>query len=44
MGYAGEAALARDQVRAARDAGCDGAIHFAYDPAQEALLDAFADA
>jgi uncharacterized lipoprotein YddW (UPF0748 family) len=44
MGYAGETALARDQVRAARDAGCDGAILFAYDPAQEALLDAFADA
>ena len=44
MGYAGETSLVRDQVRAARDAGCDGAILFAYDPAQEALLDSFADA
>lgn len=44
MGYPGETALVRDQVRAARDAGCEGAILFAYDPAQRELLDAFADA
>lgn len=44
MGYAGEPALVRDQVRAARDAGCEGAILFAYEPAQKDLLDAFADA
>ncbi|HEV8536798.1 MAG TPA: family 10 glycosylhydrolase [Candidatus Limnocylindria bacterium] len=41
MGYAGERALIRDQVRAARDAGCEGAILFAYDPTQRDLLDAF---
>jgi len=28
MAYAGERARARDQVRAARDAGCEGVIHF----------------
>lgn len=44
MGYAGETALLREQVAAARDAGCEGAILFAYDPAQRELLDAFADA
>lgn len=44
MGHPGEALLVRDQVRAARDAGCEGAILFAYDPAQRELLDAFADA
>jgi len=44
MGYAGETALVREQVAAARDAGCEGAILFAYDPAQRDLLDAFADA
>lgn len=44
MGYSGEAALLRAQVRAAADAGCEGAILFAYDPGQPGLLDAFADA
>ena len=44
MGYAGEPALLRTQVRAAKDAGCDGAILFQYDPAQADLLDAFAAA
>jgi uncharacterized lipoprotein YddW (UPF0748 family) len=42
MAYAGERALLREQVRAAADSGCDGAILFAYDPAQRDLLDAFA--
>ena len=41
MAYAGERALLRDQVRAAREAGCEGAILFAYDPAQRDLLDVF---
>lgn len=44
MAHAGETALLREQVRAARDAGCEGAILFAYDPAQRDLLDAFAAA
>jgi uncharacterized lipoprotein YddW (UPF0748 family) len=44
MAYAGERALLRDQVRAAREAGCEGAILFAYDPAQRDLLDAFSAA
>jgi len=44
MGYAGEPALIVEQVRAARDAGCEGAILFAYDPQQHDLLDAFASA
>jgi uncharacterized lipoprotein YddW (UPF0748 family) len=43
MGYGGEPYLLRDQVRAAREAGCEGAILFAYDPAKRDLLDAFAD-
>jgi uncharacterized lipoprotein YddW (UPF0748 family) len=42
MAYAGERERVRDQVRAARDAGCDGVILFAYDPAQRDLIDAFA--
>ena len=42
MGYPREPALLRDQVQAARDAGCEGAILFAYDPAQLDLLDALA--
>ena len=42
MAYAGERALLRDQVRAAERAGCEGAILFAYDPAQRDLLDVFA--
>jgi uncharacterized lipoprotein YddW (UPF0748 family) len=41
MAYAGERTLLRDQVRAAREAGCEGAILFAYDPAQRDLLDVF---
>jgi uncharacterized lipoprotein YddW (UPF0748 family) len=42
MAYAGERVRARDQVRAARDAGCDGAILFAYDPEKRDVIDAFA--
>jgi uncharacterized lipoprotein YddW (UPF0748 family) len=44
MAYEGEPALLREQVAAARASGCDGAILFAYDPAQRGLLDAFAGA
>lgn len=44
MGYAGEPALLRTQVRAAKDAGCEGAILFQYDPAAPDLCDAFAAA
>jgi uncharacterized lipoprotein YddW (UPF0748 family) len=44
MAYAGERALLADQVRAASEAGCEGAILFAYDPAQRDLLDVFAAA
>ena len=44
MAYAGERALVREQVRAAEDAGCEGAILFAYDPTQRDLLDVFAAA
>jgi uncharacterized lipoprotein YddW (UPF0748 family) len=42
MGYAGERALLREQVRAAERAGCEGAILFAYDATQRDLLDVFA--
>jgi hypothetical protein len=42
MAYAGERPRARDQVRAARDAGCDGVILFGYDPALRDVIDAFA--
>ena len=42
MAYANEPQRLRTQVHAARDAGCDGAILFAYDPAQRDLLDVFA--
>ena len=42
MAYAGERERMRDQVRAARDAGCDGAILFAYDPEKRDVIDAFA--
>jgi uncharacterized lipoprotein YddW (UPF0748 family) len=42
MAYAGERERVRDQVRAARDAGCDGVILFAYDPAKRDVIDAFA--
>jgi hypothetical protein len=41
MAYAGERALLREQVRAARNAGCEGVILFAYDPTQRDLLDVF---
>ena len=44
MAYAGERALLREQVRAAEDAGCEGAILFAYDTTQRDLLDLFAAA
>lgn len=44
MGYVGEPALLRTQVRAAKEAGCEGAILFQYDPAEADLLDAFAAA
>lgn len=42
MAYAGERERVRDQVRAARDAGCDGVILFAYDPQMRDVIDAFA--
>ena len=42
MAYAGERERVREQVGAARDAGCDGVILFAYDPAQRDVIDAFA--
>jgi len=42
MAYAAERERVRDQVRAARDAGCDGAILFAYDPKMRDVIDAFA--
>jgi uncharacterized lipoprotein YddW (UPF0748 family) len=42
MAYAGERDRIRDQVRAARDAGCDGVILFAYDPEKRDVIDAFA--
>lgn len=44
MGYAGETETLRTQVGAARDAGLEGAILFAYDGAQRDLLDVFATA
>ena len=44
MAYDGEAEMLRTQVRATRDAGCEGAILFAYDPAKIELLDVFATA
>ena len=44
MAYAGAHALLREQVRAAEQAGCEGAILFAYDPTQRDLLDVFAAA
>lgn len=42
MAYAGERDRVRAQVRAAKDAGCDGAILFAYDPDKRDVIDAFA--
>jgi uncharacterized lipoprotein YddW (UPF0748 family) len=44
MAYDGEREMLKTQVRAARDAGCDGAILFAYDPEKRDLLDVFATA
>ena len=44
MGYADEPTLLRDQIGAAADAGCEGVILFAYDPARKELLDSLADA
>ena len=44
MAYKGERRLLRDQVRAAAQAGCEGAILFAYDPDSRDLLDVFAEA
>ncbi len=44
LAYAGEPELLRDQLAAARSAGCDGAIVFAYDPAERSMLDALAAA
>ena len=44
MAYDGEPSVLREQVDAARAAGCEGAILFAYDPAKRDLLDAFAGA
>ncbi len=44
MAYKGEPELLRDQVHAARRAGCEGAILFAYDPDTPDLLDVFAQA
>jgi uncharacterized lipoprotein YddW (UPF0748 family) len=42
MAYAGKRELVRDQVRAARDAGCEGVILFAYDPDKRDVIDTFA--
>jgi uncharacterized lipoprotein YddW (UPF0748 family) len=42
MAYAGERLRVRDQVRAAREAGCEGVILFAYDPEKRDVIDAFA--
>ena len=42
MAYKGERELLRDQVRAAANAGCEGAILYAYDPESRGLLDVFA--
>jgi uncharacterized lipoprotein YddW (UPF0748 family) len=44
MAYAGEPDRLRDQARVTREVGCQGAILFAYDPAQRELLDVFASA
>ena len=42
MAYPGERERVRDQVRAARDSGCDGVILFAYDPVLRDVIDIFA--
>ena len=44
MAYDGESETLRTQVRAARDAGCEGAILFAYEPQKTELLDVFTTA
>lgn len=44
MAYPDATALLPEQVRIARDVGCDGAICFAYDGARPDVLDAFAAA
>lgn len=44
MAYPEEVSLVREQVRIARDAGCEGAILFAYDPGRRDVLDTFAAA
>ena len=44
MAYDGELETLKTQVRAARDAGCEGAILFAYEPDKTELLDVFATA
>jgi uncharacterized lipoprotein YddW (UPF0748 family) len=44
MAYPDASELLREQVRIARDVGCDGAICFAYDGARPEILDAFAAA
>jgi uncharacterized lipoprotein YddW (UPF0748 family) len=44
MAYAGETETLRAQVGVARDAGCEGAILFAYDTEGRELLDVFASA
>jgi uncharacterized lipoprotein YddW (UPF0748 family) len=44
MGYAGRPELLREQVGAARDAGCDGVILFRYEPEWRDLLEAFSNA
>jgi len=44
MAYDGEREMLKTQVRIARDAGCEGAILFAYDPEKRDLLDVFATA
>jgi len=41
MAYRGERERVRDQVRAARDSGCEGVILFAYDPDLRDVIDAF---
>ncbi len=42
MAYAGEPARLAAQMQVVKDAGCQGAILFAYEPAQRDLLDVFA--
>lgn len=44
MSYPEGVSLVAEQVRVARDAGCEGVILFAYDPERRDVLDAFAAA